>query len=623
MLTALKELGRYLVESGERGGLDDYLDNDKLENYETLIVVRFNRDDGGYAFDGVDLMDLGGYEPDVLYKWGSPRGGDWTPTSRVTRIHSLEEKQDPETSKDTITRVFEQWYGKVDIDDPMVTEVLQEFEEHEEEIRSAVKSKYESVENQDACVLTVRYEDENGEWQFIRKFDVFVNALKTKIAEKWANKYDVESQSEEDVCVLCREEKKVMGFAFPFAFYTVDNARYAPDFDQSMSWKNLPLCEDCALDLRVGQIFAESNSSSFYIGEPLEYYVIPDFPFGYPNESIMSRIRRGKKESEYSFMNAEEFYADPKLSKNQEYTLNLDFVFYETEQSSHTIQKYVEDVAPSWVRECDKTLKRVYADVYGDFDLEKQDYYLQDTGQLQELDSLIYRTLPSNYGSPEAFRNDALDLTEKILKGEKIERNRLLSLFVPEIISRFRQNENHRGYTARTFLFLNFLVKLGILEDTDLKSYEEIMDDWSKGVNEELEEFFDTFPVAFDSPEKRAVFVEGVLAQHLMDVQSMVRQSEDPPLRKKLSGLRLDQKRARRLLPDLFHDLDVYDRKSDYPVEYRDLRQTAATYFAEADNNEEGWDIDEDEVRYYFALGLSLNRVFKTDSEEEPQKQEA
>jgi len=621
MLTALKELGEYLVESGERGGLDDYLDNDKLESYETLIAVRFRRENSGYSFDGVDLMDLGGHESDVLYKWGSPRGGDWTPTSRVTRIHSLKEKQDPDTSKDSITRVFEQWYGKVDIDDPMVTEVVEEYEEKGEELRDAVKSRYESVENQDACVLTVRYEDENGEWQFIREFNVFIDALKAKIAEKWANKYSVKSQSENDVCTLCNEEKKVMGFAFPFAFYTVDNARYAPDFDQSLSWKNLPLCEDCALDLRVGQIFADSNSFSFYIGEALEYYVIPEFPFGNPDDDVMSMIMRGREESEYSFMDAEEFYSD--LSENPSYPFNLHFVFYQTEQSSHTIQKYVEDVSPSWIRTCEGTLKEVYSNTYTRFDLEKQDYYLDETDQLQELNSLIYRTLPNDYGSPEAFLNDALDLTEKILKGEEINRNRLLSLFVPEIISRFRQNANHRGYTARTFLFLNFLVELGILEDTELKSYEDIMSDWNEGADEELEKFFEDFPVAFDLPEKRAVFVEGVLAQHLMDVQSRVRQSDDPPLRKKLSGLRIDEKRARRLLPDIFHDLDAYNRKSDYYVGYRDLRQTAATYFAEADNaSENGWRIDEDDVRYYFALGLSLNRVFKRTDEEELPKQE-
>lgn len=621
MLTALKELGEYLKESGKRGGLDDYLDNDKLDNYQTLIAVRFRRDDGGYTFDGVDLMDLGGFEPDVLYKWGSPRGGDWTPTSRVTRIHSLEEKEDPETSKDTITRVFEQWYGKVDIDNRMVTEVFEEYEERESEIREAIKSKYNTVEDQDACVLTVRYEDEAGEWQFIREFDVFVDALKAKIAEKWANKYGVESWSDDDVCTLCKERKKVMGFAFPFAFYTVDNSRYAPDFDQSLSWKNLPLCEDCALNLRVGQIFAEENSFSFYIGETLEYYVIPEFPFGEFSDDLMSKILGGKTAQEHSFMEAEKFYS--LIEENPTSPMDLHFVFYRKEQSAQTIEKYVEDVSPSWISRCGEVLDELYADIYVKYDLSDQDHFLDNTGELKELKGLIYRTLPDNYGSTEAFLNDALEITEKVLKQEGISYNQLMSLFVPEITSRFRQNSNYRGYTARTFLFLSFLVELDILEDNDVKSYEGIMADWDEGADQELEKFFETYPVAFDSPEKRAVFLEGVLAQHLMDVQSMIRNSDDPPLRKKLSGLRLDEKRAKRLLPDLFQDIDAYNRKSEYPIEYRNLRQTVAKYFAEADNNEGGWNIDEDEIRYYFALGLSLNRIFKGDAVEEPIPKEA
>jgi len=140
------------------------------------------------------------------------------------------------------------------------------------------------------------------------------------------------------------------------------------------------------------------------------------------------------------------------------------------------------------------------------------------------------------------------------------------------------------------------------------------MSDWGENAPEDLAAFFDEFPEAFDSPAKRAVFVEGVLAQHLMDVQSQVR-SGDPPLRKKLSGLRLNQERVRTLLPRLFQDIDAYDRKSDYPVQYRDLREATATYFAEADDA--GWTISDEEVRYYFTLGTSLNRVFKTDYEEQ------
>ena len=623
MLRALQELGEYLVEHENRGGLSDYLSLDKLDNEDTLLAIQFAADDGGYVYDGVAVYDLEGREEDILYLKDWHNTHDETPTSKIHRIDTITEKNEREgpVRNDAIDWIFEGWFeNEVENDDPIVQSTRAEYEEREGTIRADTKERWQSVDDPDNCVLTVQYEGSDGEMQFISNFDLFVDTVRAKAAENWAEKHDTTSRGENEQCTLCHKDRaEVFGFAFPLPLYTVDNRKHAPDFEQAASWQNLPLCGDCAFVLRVAVNFLEDTSFSLYLGDTIEYYVIPNFPLEGPvdDELMKAIVEHPESDRQYSFMEAEGIY---ETYKDPDYPLTLDLVFYTTSQSQQQVERYIRDVEPPWMREADQTLRAAYADIYGRDNLAKLDYDLTDPELLKQLDSLIYNTLPGikddSYADPEAYWSEALALIETILKGDPFDYHRLLSMFDDELQARFRNDENYRGYALRIFLLLTFLNRLNILSRngvTSVQSYEDIMADWGKNVPEDLSRFFDEFPDAFDHPAKRAVFVEGVLAQHLMDVQSQVR-SGDPPLRKKLSGLRFTTDRARKFLPQLFQDIDAYDRKSDYPVEYRNLREAAAAYFTEADA--QGWSISDEEVRYYFTLGMSLNRIFKSDTEE-------
>lgn len=622
MLRALQELGAYLIDVEGRGGLSDYLSLGKLKNEQHLLAIQFAQDDNGYAYDGVALYDLEGHEEEILYLKHWHNTHDETPTSKIHRVDSFEEKKNREGTvrNDAIDWIFEGWYDEAESNTPLITDIRSEYADCEEEIRRDVKDTWESVDNLEDCVLTVQYEQE-GEMQFIADFDLFVATVKSKVTENWEEKYKETSRADGEHCVLCNERKTVFGFAFPFGFYTVDNQKYAPDFKQSKSWQNIPLCGDCALQLRVGYKFVEENNFSFYIGEPLQYYVVPSFPIEGPrDDALMASILDGSDDDDYSFMQAERFYEQ----KDIEYPLNLDILFYRMEQSSQKIERHVNDVSPPWMRKADQTLLRAHADIYRDYSLDTIDYQLDNLDTLKQLDTLIYRTIHQTdpEGNPEVLLNDALDLTERILTSDNIEYGRLVTLVGDEIHTRLRNNTNYRGYTLRAFLLLTFLARLGVLKDHEvtMKDYEDIKADWAETVPENVRQFFADFPEAFNTAAKRAVFLEGVLAQHLIDAQSQIRNSNDAPLRKKLSSLRLTVDRVQTLLPDLYQDIDAYDRKSDYPIEYRSLRTATARYFAEADDG--GWDLADEEVRYYFVLGMSLNRVFKESSSDDQQDQD-
>lgn len=611
MLQQLHDLGAYLMEYGGQTGVSNYLDSGELEAYEKIIAVQFSDTPSGYQFTGVSVSDMDGYEDDVLYKWGSPRGGDLTPTSRITRIHTLEEKEDPDSKMDTISRVFELWYEKSSQDDALVSDIVAEYNDSEGDIRREIVQAFTEIEGD--VVLTVQYEQDN-EMVFLSEIELFNELVKENVEEQWTEKHNESSYSVDAQCSTCHKDGKVFGFAFPLPLYTVDNRKAAPDFDQSQSWKNLPLCNGCAMKLRVATGFLKENSFGFFLGgdNTLQYYVIPDFPLTGPqDDAVMELFTNGvSSDQEYSFMDVERLYTLDDVS----YPMSLSLIFYSENQSQQQIELAVHGVEPPWMRHADQTLRDVYNTIYNTYDGADVDYYLEDPEELKQFNRLIYRVLPRTYGDSEAFLSDALELVERVLKNESVSYDRMLSLVDEELRSRFRNDENHRGYALRVFLFLTFLNEMGILErerSSAVHDYEAIMDSWGENTPSELEAFFAEFNDAFNQPAERAVFIEGVLAQHLMDVQSQVR-SGDPPLRKKISNLRLTQPRAKTLLTELFHDIDVYDNKSEYPVEYRGLREAAARYFAEAD--QVGWDISDEEVRYYFTLGCSLNRAFKQNN---------
>jgi CRISPR-associated protein Cas8b/Csh1 subtype I-B len=255
---------------------------------------------------------------------------------------------------------------------------------------------------------------------------------------------------------------------------------------------------------------------------------------------------------------------------------------------------------------------------------------MEENDSITGLSNLLYKVLPRS--DPEddkkklAYINDSLFLTERILKGESIEFEYLLDLFIPELLTRFRKGQDYQRYCIRTFMLLEFLRDLGDKEDRTLiegydhtmnKSFEQLMEEIETTEDETLKEFFENYGHALGTAEKRAAFLEGVLAQHLMDKQRGVRGDEDSagdaPFQKKLSNLRLNERKLKDLFPQIREYLGIYNEAGDAELRsgYPDLEATLGHYFLEAE--EEGWNLDEKELRYFFMLGLSLNKAFKGD----------
>ena len=128
-------------------------------------------------------------------------------------------------------------------------------------------------------------------------------------------------------------------------------------------------------------------------------------------------------------------------------------------------------------------------------------------------------------------------------------------------------------------------------------------------MKEKTELFFDKFSDFFGSDIKKAIFLEGILAQKLLNIQRLPEvsnaQAGKEPFRSRLKGLKLDEKQIRKLLPQIKNKLEEYGKNY-----YRDLESTISYYFVSSGN---AWNVTNDEISFYFTLGMNLSDLFKKE----------
>jgi CRISPR-associated protein Csh1 len=131
-----------------------------------------------------------------------------------------------------------------------------------------------------------------------------------------------------------------------------------------------------------------------------------------------------------------------------------------------------------------------------------------------------------------------------------------------------------------------------LTKNEDFKNGGEIMSE----LKEMAEGFFKDFSDTFYTPAHKAVFLLGVLAQKLLNIQYNERGST--PFRKNLKGLKMKEEDFKTLLAKIQNKLEEY--KKNY---YRSLETLISEYFIEAGRN---WNFSTDELNFYFVLGMNL-----------------
>ena len=196
------------------------------------------------------------------------------------------------------------------------------------------------------------------------------------------------------------------------------------------------------------------------------------------------------------------------------------------------------------------------------------------------------------------FDNYFLDIVKNIFFLKPISQAFLLNRFMEKIRSDFLNEKNIFYPVLSAFKIVLFLEELNILNRRRYTYME------SHG---KYDDFFTEYKGFFDHDTKKALFLEGVLVQKLLNIQQQERKSQ--PFRSRLNGLRIDERIARRLLPETINKLVEYEKNY-----YKQLETEISTYFLKSDLKT----FSSDELSFYFVMGMNLaNNFDKKENKED------
>jgi CRISPR-associated protein Csh1 len=614
MIGAIQRLGEYSLRNQNISidKLDDtisiLIENPASnESYKKVLKIKVNLDEGKYSgieIDEYDSLKLKKY----LYRKGSPRGTDYSPTSRIT-----------EPEKTFLIKTLK-WFQKeypeaklVPNEINQLQEVCEVLENNRDKIVEELEKIYIDVkkEKQNA-ILTVELVIDNkkllpGDIHGFKKI-FLMNSTST-----YYDKYSKTSKSSKNVCSVCGKQKEVYGFVSTYAFYTVDKpGMVSGGFNQSDAWKNYPVCEKCALILEQGKQWLEKYSSYNFYG--FDYLLIPKPLLDTYNDDIYESLKYYQEDGTQvrvtgrygALLDATQDEILPLLAE-KENIFHCNMLIYRASKSEFKILRYIEGIYPS-------DLKRLFDAKYS-VD-EKQFIKKTNVPFWENRKKAGEKDLEFDFGCFWYFLRDEnqskyfLDIVYNVFKDKKINKQFLLNRVIKKIRENHVNGYNIEEPVMRGFSCLLYLEYLGLLKYNESEKMSKKIRTLFQTENstrvQAAEKIFKEYPDFFKNDPEKAVFIVGVLSQLLMNIQ--YRERKATPFKAKLQGLRLDEKKVKSLLPEIQNKLEEYD--SNY---YRDLETLASEYFIQAQND---WRLSRDEISFYFALGMNLSKYFRTEKEE-------
>ena len=430
--------------------------------------------------------------------------------------------------------------------------------------------------------------------------DIFVNAFKNHENEAYKSFYfksGKESRAFGKNCYICNNQaKEVWGFVNTYNFYTADKESYvAGGFKQELMWRNYPVCPDCAKILERAKRYADEKLVFKFCN--FNYYIIPELVIHNDNllKSILNKLEKYKDfsltDTKSAIIERSEEKILKELSKENN-NINFNFLFFEKSNNAFKILLFLQEIAPTRLKFLIDAKDKV------DYQERKFDIFEEINTKKETINfnfsfSFIRDFFPNNKYDGK-FNKYFLSILNNIFIGKKIDADFLFKRFMEKIGSEFSNDNWIDPLVLKSYKILLYLEQINILERRK---------GMSKTYGNNFEEFFVENSI-FDDDMKKAVFLLGVLAKKLLNIQYQERNAT--PFRSRLNGLKIDEKVAKRLLPEIINKLEEYGKNY-----YSKLETAIGEYMLNADFSK--YSIDE--ISYYFTLGMVLEKYFKFKEE--------
>lgn len=622
MIEAVRRIGDYAQETkGGGDSLSKIIENpDSNGKYKQVLMVALKEDAGEYSFSHVDSQEFKDYTK-YLYKGKKGNALDATPTSRITEVKRTFKK-------------FLGWFEKYE-DYPLSEEERESIRKmgeaikaNHDKIQADLQDKFSSRKAGDSSILTLGIDD-GVNIKYLSEIPLFRNVLLNKGSKAFSTKYGVKSIGQDKMCSVCGEVKtEVYSFAVPWSFHNYDKpGNIAGGFNVADSWKNTPICLDCATRLETGKIFIEDKLSfNFVYG--FRYLLIPKLARGGDIKGILT-ILGAKDRKEHQKLDPESkrrLLADEgdilDIVAKQSDFISTSLLFYEVDNSQYKILLLIEGILPSRLSHLfrikntvDKRFKP-----YNDIALSESQ---KEKNPLVFNFGVVRRFFPSEHEKGEfAAKSKSkssdkifMEVVNKIFVGNSIDYQLLIGFIAERLRDAFDKNATTNIPTLHGFLLLHYLNDLGILRNIS------VVDDMNKPsegtfsmeqleghpLEEKINSFFESNKAFFSSDAKKAAFLEGILTQKLLNIQYADKRAT--PFRDKLHGLRMNEALIKRLLPEIQNKLEEY--KKNY---YRELEGIIARYFILSGVD---WIESNDDLSFYFVLGMNSYKLFEDADEED------
>lgn len=615
MIEAIKEIGEYALKRNNQDPENpiEVIVEDPASTpaYKHVLAILLNETENGFEYSGIQQEEYSKEKiSKYLYRRGDANGADRTPTSRIT--DDIEKTYNVKTLRWFKNALEKKGLELNKVDLNFLVGLNSCLKKNKDVILSDLKDKIQNIDKKEKAIITLLIND--GSQKYLGDIPLFRKLVVDDSIEKYYNKYNTQSKANDKICSVCgNKSSEVYGFVDTYKFYTVDKCGFVSGgFNQDCAWKNYPVCEKCAIHLESGKKYlAENLNYSFY---KLDYFVIPKIFISNKSTEIYSILENFKKQTtgnnfkfkdDYGKLLSEDEDEILSILIDQENYFNINFLFYQEKQREFKILLFVEDVLPSRIRTLfDKKREVQRKVIFKNFDDNGNDLKF-NLGNVRHFFTGNDELKPSNH---------FLEFVNCIFTDKKIDYHFVLQHIMVVIRSHFSNNHYFelRKSTFSGFQMLIYLQSLNLLANFNggvILSEEKVNNsifENSSSLSYKANNMFEDFPTFFDLPEKKAVFLEGALAQFLLNIQYQERGST--PFRTKLQGLKLDEKLVKRLLPEMQNKLEEYDKNY-----YHDLEKIISKFMIEAGDN---WNITKDEISFYFVLGMNLYDFLKTEKPE-------
>jgi CRISPR-associated protein Csh1 len=546
------------------------LDEGMPDNYDRGIAVCF--DQAGHW----QSIEVRHGNKGVVYRSGPPNGSDLTPCTKLaksTRKRLLKAVQDFVNSTDTLSSAKRQW----------LQQTIDSYQDHADAIWTEIEHHCsEAGVNKDHRAYVYwagsSLEAPVYAWPEIHDY----------LTKRFLEPFSKGGQHTGSCSVCAETNKTVYGNFSVIACYNLDKkGNIAGGFHKHHAYRNLPVCEDCALALAEAFTFGEQYFSSYMAGQA--YLALPYSSNPEIQQELATLLRRNPQR--FSLGKTKDLVADEwdlfDEFRDQGDQIAIALIFFKVDKASWQIRAEVQQILPSRLDALHQAAKQIAA----------AEDLIQIKAEKEKplvITATTFRHF-TGYGegsSEDTLRSWLIALFEK----RPIDSRLFLHLLVTRILATSRKEPQMSHWITREAWGFYRYARLTGLIHSPAPTEEIAMQNAIP--NSPYGRYIEDHQDFFNGPELVIAFLTGCYASVVASVQRDKRGAA--PFTKKFVGRLLNQKALQRLYREGHDKLSQYD-KLGYVITGLDP-DLAAAWVASGDH----WDIDDERATFAFTIGYSL-----------------